>query len=67
MSKRKERIKDILRNSDKPMGVEPIRVKAEIGVWASALAHCLELVLLGEIKGFDTGSGWVFWIDGGGV
>ena len=57
----KEKILATLAKATQPMDIEKIRVDAGIGNWNTALKHCLELLVTGEISGQKTSKSWVFW------
>ncbi len=59
-----ERIMEILNESDIPMDVENVRLKAGLKNWESTKAMLLELVLQGRIEGQKTTKSWIFWIRG---
>jgi hypothetical protein len=55
------RIMEFLKNAKEPLDVAKIRVACRIGNWNTALKHCLELMLDGQINGQRTSKGWIFW------
>jgi len=57
----KEKIREVLWESSRPMDVEKIRVACGIGNWETAAKHCLELLWDEKIRGVKTSNGWVFW------
>ena len=61
----KEEIKRVLKDSPIALHVETIRKRVRIGHWNTASRHCLEMLMVDEIKGLKTSNGWVFWIPGG--
>ena len=63
MEKYKIRIIDILRKTSRPLDIENIRIKANIGNWNTALKHCLELLIDRRIRGVKTSKSWIFWIE----
>ena len=62
MKSYKEEIKRVLGNAPNPLHIERIRTRAGIGGWNTALKHCLEMYMAGDIKGRKTSHGWVFWV-----
>jgi len=59
----KERIRDVLKESEIPMDVENVRVKAGLKNWESTKAILLEMVLQGSVLGQKTTKSWIFWIN----
>jgi len=62
-SSAKERIRDVLKESEIPMDVENVRVKAGLKNWESTKAILLEMVLQGSVLGQKTTKSWIFWIN----
>lgn len=64
MSRRnyREKIVEVLGNSQIPMDTENIRVQAGIKSWSTAKATLLELVLERKILGAKTTKSWIFWV-----
>jgi hypothetical protein len=64
MSRRnyREKILEVLGESQIPMDTENIRVKAGIKSWSTAKATLLELVLERKILGAKTTKSWIFWV-----
>jgi hypothetical protein len=56
----KQKILQFLNETTEPVDVEKIRVACDIGNWATALNHCLELLIQGKIMGQKTSKSWVF-------
>ncbi|MEM1990442.1 MAG: hypothetical protein QW782_07410 [Candidatus Bathyarchaeia archaeon] len=59
----KQRIKAYLESAEIPQSVESIREAAGISNWNTALKHCLELLIQGEIRGQKTSKSWIFWLE----
>ena len=59
----RERISEVLKQSDIPMDVENIRMRAGLKNWESTKAILLEMVLQGSIQGQKTTKSWIFWIN----
>lgn len=62
-SSAKERIRDVLKESEIPMDVENVRVKAGLKNWESTKAILLEMVLQGSVLGQKTTKSWIFWVN----
>ena len=62
-SSAKERIRDALKESEIPMDVENVRVKAGLKNWESTKAILLEMVLQGSVLGQKTTKSWIFWVN----
>ncbi len=62
-SKYREKVLNVVREADMPLGIETIRKKAGIKIWETSKAILLELVIQGKISGMKTGKSWIFWID----
>ena len=58
----RNRVLDVLENSELPMDVESIRAGAGIGNWQTAKAILLELLVEGLVKGQKSTKFWTFWI-----
>lgn len=61
----RNKILQILEQSDQLMDPENIRVQAGIANWQTALKHLLELKIEGQIEGTKTSKSWIFWIKNG--
>ena len=59
----REKVREVLRESDIPMDVENIRLRAGLKNWESTKAILLEMVLQGSILGQKTTKSWIFWIN----
>jgi hypothetical protein len=59
----KEKISEVLKESQIPMDVENVRVKSGLKNWESTKAILLEMVLQGAIRGQKTTKSWIFWVN----
>jgi len=59
----KDRIREVLKESQIPMDVENVRLRAGLKNWESTKAILLEMVLQGSIRGQKTTKSWIFWVN----
>jgi hypothetical protein len=59
----REKIRDVLKESQIPMDVENVRLRAGLKNWESTKAILLEMVLQGSILGQKTTKSWIFWVN----
>jgi hypothetical protein len=59
----RERIREVLKESEIPMDVENVRLKAGLKNWESTKSILLEMVLQGSILGQKTTKSWIFWVN----
>jgi hypothetical protein len=59
----REKIREALKESQIPMDVENVRLKAGLKNWESTKAILLEMVLQGSISGQKTTKSWIFWVN----
>lgn len=59
----KEKVLEFLSAQNEPQGIQTIQKGAGIAHWNSTLSNCLELYILGKIRGMKTSKSWVFWVE----
>jgi hypothetical protein len=59
----REKVREVLKESEIPMDVENVRLRAGLKSWESTKAILLEMVLQGSILGQKTTKSWIFWVN----